>query len=98
MKIYPGANATKITSNGRSAIGYATLKGLPSILKLLLCSCEDNFNGEDTECSEPKKLKTLKDRTPDGMEDLQWEEEIQDDFSKCDETDEWSKLYVSVKY
>lgn len=49
---------------------------------------------DDTDCSEPKKLKPSKDRTPDGMEDLQWEEEIQDDFNKYDANDEWSKLYV----
>lgn len=89
-----GANATIITSIGRSAIGYATLKSLPNILRLLLWSCEDSYNVDDNECSEPKKLKPSKDRTPDGMEDLQWEEEIQDDFSKYDANDEWSKLYM----
>lgn len=77
-----------MTSNGRSAIGYATYKGLPTILRILLQSCDDD-NG-----NEPKKLKLDRDieRTPDGMDGLQWEEEIQSSDIKSE--DEWSKLYM----
>lgn len=87
---FSGANATIVTSNGRSAIGYATFKGLPAILRILLRSCDDSCDNGN----EPKKLKLDRDvdRTPDGMDGLQWEEEIQSSDIKSE--DEWSKLYM----
>lgn len=42
---------------------------------------------------ETKKLKTENDRTPEGMEGLQWEEEIDGKYEP-NVDDEWSRLYL----
>lgn len=39
-----GANATKVTSHGRSAVGQATFKGFPEILSALMKSCEEEYD------------------------------------------------------
>lgn len=79
-----------MTKNGRSALGHATYKGLAKILELLLQSCQ-----ETTCClyTDAKRTKPNEyEKTPDGMEGMQWEEEIPDSDDVCE--DEWSKLYV----
>lgn len=38
-----GANATKVSSCGRSAVGQATFKGFSEILEVLLKSCEEEY-------------------------------------------------------
>ncbi|XP_055375684.1 ankyrin-1 [Condylostylus longicornis] len=92
-----GANATKCTSYGRSAIGQATFKGYSEILSILLKSCEEEYvslNG----CS-PKKPRTANlefdiERTPDGMDGLQWDDEMQGVSNYATADDEWSRLYM----
>lgn len=99
-----GANATKITFNGRSAIGHAAYQGYADMLDILLKSCSskaipkgrNNSNGEEDDDdsdgqSEPKKMKT-----PDGMDGMLWDEEIPSDVVA--HNDEGSKLYMYIHF
>lgn len=102
FNFFPGANATKPTINGRSAVGHAAHHGHADLLEVLLRSCgtngapikdrvitaenEEQDNDNDGQ-SEPKKM-----RTPDDTDGLQWDEEIPADVAVHD--DEGSKLYV----
>lgn len=100
-----GANPTVIISSGRTAVGLACLNKFASILKVLLESCADyqptgnvdrtEWPADDDGGSEAKKWKRFDDdNTPEGMEGLQWEDEITQQKVK-EETveDEWSVLY-----
>lgn len=102
-----GANPTVIISSGRTAIGLACLNKYAHILKVLLESCAEyqpmggvdrtewSTDGDCDGGSEAKKWKRIDDdNTPEGMEGLQWEDEITQQKAK-EETvdDEWSVLY-----
>lgn len=102
-----GANPTVIISSGRTAIGLACLNKYANILKVLLESCAEyqpmggvdrtewSTDGDGDGGSEAKKWKRIDDEnTPEGMEGLQWEDEITQQKAK-EETvdDEWSVLY-----
>lgn len=90
-----GANATKVTSNGRSAIGFAASQGATEILRILLRSCEANSENDAMHVAPPRSSdRECENKTPDGMENLLWEEEIQENNLTAD--DEWSKLYMYV--
>lgn len=94
-----GANATKVTSNGRSSIGFAALTGATDILRILLRSCEENTDDRTLKNSTvqvaamPRTDQEYENKTPDGMENLLWEEEIIQGNGAADD-DEWSKLYM----
>ncbi|GAB0092664.1 hypothetical protein DMENIID0001_076850 [Sergentomyia squamirostris] len=81
-----GADPTKVGSNGMTAIGLAAMKGNYGILSRLLC---------ETDRGKQKKMDLSEyDTTPDGMEGLEWDDEI-DSISKCFSPDkEWLNLYT----
>lgn len=89
---------------GRTAIGIACLNKHANVLELLLNSCKNHgptMFGRDPGESEAKKWKRHTDReapsnlehTPDGMDDLQWEDEIEQPIKADTVDDEWSVLY-----
>lgn len=102
---FSGANPTQTAPCGRTAIGIACLNKHVNVLELLLNACK---NYGSTACtfdsgeSEAKKWKRHDrdgnlDQTPDGMNDLQWDDEIEQPLPepvKVDTVDdEWSVLY-----
>lgn len=93
-----GANPTEISFFGRTAVGIACVNKHPEALELLLLACKNcHLSREDGE-SEAKKWKPHDgDKTPEGMDGLQWEDEIeqpQSELIKEDSpSDEWSVLY-----
>lgn len=95
-----GANPTQIAACGRTAIGIACHKKHVNVLELLLNACKNSRNYDSGE-SEAKKWKWQNrdgnsDHTPDGMNDLQWDDEIEQPLPavKVDTVDdEWSVLY-----
>lgn len=98
-----------ITNFGKTAIGVACVNKNFSALELLLSSCLSyQSNHYDDECgeSEAKKWKRHDeltflsgqyDETPDGMDDMQWEDEIEqpqtEQIKEDTVDDEWSVLY-----
>ncbi|XP_055921233.1 poly [ADP-ribose] polymerase tankyrase-2 isoform X2 [Eupeodes corollae] len=90
-----GACATKKSSCGRTALGQAALKGHSEVLEVLLQSCEEGdtvFNSRTVaRCSDMEI-----DYTPDGMDNLEWDDEIDFDSDSCtaSEPDECSSLYL----
>ncbi|XP_054743032.1 poly [ADP-ribose] polymerase tankyrase-1 isoform X1 [Anastrepha obliqua] len=82
-----GARATIVsTICGRTAVGTAALVGDAEILELLIQSCEEpdldifnrnrsnSFGEMETEC------------TPDGMDNLEWEDEFIENCNDCDQS------------
>lgn len=107
---FTGANPTQPAGCGRTAIGIACLNKHVNVLELLLNACKNHgpqpySYGVDSGESEAKKWKRHTEReassnlehTPDGMDDLQWEDEIPNPLPepvKVDTVDdEWSVLY-----
>lgn len=99
-------NPAVIASYGKTAIGIACIHKRPHILELLLQACDSYIiPNERANVNEKKKLKRQDDaatgndgnHTPDGMDDLQWEDEIElSNTQPVNETtvdDEWSVLY-----
>ncbi|XP_059616519.1 putative ankyrin repeat protein RF_0381 [Phlebotomus argentipes] len=80
-----GADPTKVGSNGMTAIGLAAMKGNYGILSRLL---------SETDQGKQKKMDLSEyDTTPDGMEGLEWDDEI--DSRYCFSPDkEWLNLYT----
>nr|XP_014096149.2 ankyrin-2 isoform X1 [Bactrocera oleae] len=81
-----GARATIVsTSCGRTAVGTAALVGDAEILELLIQSCEepdlDIFNRNHTNSFEMET-----ECTPDGMDNLEWEDEFIDNCTDCDQS------------
>lgn len=95
---YLGANATQTALCGRTAVGIACLKKHVDVLELLLNSCA-NYEPTDYHYdmgeSGAKKWKPDGEQTPEGMDDLQWEDEIEQPPMRKEDTvdDEWSVLY-----
>lgn len=95
-----GSNPTRITRTGRTAIGHAARGGYADLLEIMLRACcpngGDRAHRADTTAAahadRANKNESKKIKTPDGMEALQWEEEIHSDTVVHD--DEWSKLYM----
>lgn len=106
-----GINPTRITNIGRTAVGLACWKGYPRILSLLLSSCSNSSGYGTTNAtygdgvSEAKKGRKheatlVEELTPDGMDGLQWEDELSQNPNTCkihvapdEKEDEWSILY-----
>lgn len=98
-----GANPTQTAHCGRTAIGIACLNKHVDMLELLLNACANYLPSHydyETGQSEAKKWKRHDrddDQTPEGMDDLQWEDEIEQpqlEPAKEDTVDdEWSVLY-----
>lgn len=98
-----GANPTQTAHCGRTAIGIACLNKHVDMLELLLNACanyQPSHYDYETGQSEAKKWKRHDrddDQTPEGMDDLQWEDEIEQpqlEPAKEDTVDdEWSVLY-----
>lgn len=100
-------NPTEVSFYGRNAIGIACLNKNFEALELLLAACKNYRPSDDCGEIEAKKLKPFdgshfcvrsdEEVTPDGMDDLQWEDEItqpESDLVKEElPTDEWSALY-----
>lgn len=97
---------------GRTAIGLACMTNSCEILRELLTSCtshvsqsvhEDGFAGSEAKKWRKNDTPPLDSGTPEGMEGLQWEDEITCTSQKCSEPkadgaaaekdDEWSVLY-----
>lgn len=104
-----GANPTLTTTVGRTAIGLACTKNNVDILRELLNSCTNHSTSCSREVNaytggEAKKWRKnstppVDNSTPDGMEGLQWEDEIVCPWQKhvseneTEKEDEWSILY-----
>ncbi|XP_055857259.1 ankyrin-3 [Episyrphus balteatus] len=88
-----GASATKKSSCGRTALGQAALKGHTEVLEVLLQSCEEGdtvFNSRTVARCTDMEI----DYTPDGMDNLEWDDEIDSDSCTTSENDECSSLYL----
>ncbi|XP_004531514.1 serine/threonine-protein phosphatase 6 regulatory ankyrin repeat subunit B [Ceratitis capitata] len=81
-----GARATMVcTSFRRTAIGTAAIVGDANILELLILSCEqpdcDMFNKNHS-----KSYEMETDCTPDGMDNLEWEDEFIENCNNCNQS------------
>lgn len=97
-----GANPTQTASCGRTAIGIACLNKHLNVLELLLNACKNygpapySYNSGESEAKKWKRhdREGNLEHTPDGMNDLQWDDEIeQPEPVKDTVDDEWSVLY-----
>ncbi|XP_037960918.1 ankyrin-2 [Teleopsis dalmanni] len=95
-----GAKATLVSSSsGRTGVGTAALVGDAEILELLIQSCEE----PDSDIFKKSNLKSKEievDCTPDGMDNLEWEDEF---LANCTDTnncapDEIEAEYTSLYY
>lgn len=100
-------NPTEVSFFGRTAIGIACVNKHSEALELCLAACKNYESPDECGESEAKKWKPYDESdlcvpsdeevTPEGMDDLQWEDEITQTHSDLDKeeslTDEWSALY-----
>lgn len=105
--ITTGVNPTEVSFFGRSAIAIACLNKHHEALELCLAACKNYQSSDECGESDAKKWKSYDESgfcirsddevTPEGMDDLQWEDEItqpQSDLAQEElPTDEWSALY-----
>lgn len=88
---------------GRTAIGIACVNKHSEALELCLAACKNYQSSDECGESEAKKWKLYDESdfcvrsdeevTPEGMDDLQWEDEITQLQSDLVKEDEWSALY-----
>ncbi|XP_031623706.1 ankyrin-1-like [Contarinia nasturtii] len=98
-----GANPTQTALCGRTAIGIACLNKHVEALDILLKACVNyqpsrfDYNTGESEAKKWKRHDIDGEHTPEGMDDLQWEDEIEEPMigtAKVDTVDdEWSVLY-----
>lgn len=99
-----GANPTQTSLCGRTAIGIACVNKHVEVLELLLNACENygptshyDYETGESEAKKWRRHDRDDDNTPEGMDDMQWEDEIEQPLPETvkEDTvdDEWSVLY-----